>query len=762
MIASKFINSTNCNVFLTGRAGTGKTTFLHSIRQSTHKSAIVAAPTGIAAINAGGVTLHSLFQLPFGSFIPSEQYPGDIPPGLELNTPLSVSRNLKMHATKRNMLKKLELLIIDEVSMLRADLLDAIDTILRRVRWRRHLPFGGVQVLFIGDLQQLPPVVKDNEWQILREYYPTLFFFGAQVLRNNEPVYIELDHIYRQTDKKFISVLNNLRDSKMTSQDVELLNRHYKPGFTAAPGEGYVYLTTHNNKADKINRSELDKLPGKSFQYSANVEGTFDTHIFPVNPVLELKNDAQVMFIKNDTSGEQRFFNGKIGKVESLDKGAVKVGFPDGSPSVRVESHTWENKRYTLNTETNEIEEKVVGTFAHLPLKLAWAITVHKSQGLTFDRAIIDVSQAFAAGQIYVALSRLTSLDGLVLSKPFELQNIPREPALEAFIRQKAESRDLGQSLQAASLAYLGQEVRAAFDLRGLWADLDFHLRSYTKDAAHSKKQKHLEWAQALQADLGPVKAVGDKFLMQLNRILQSVSESMSADSEAHLHERVSAARGYFEPLLIGFSERIKTLADELKNEKKGVKKYIKELQDLEVLFYGQLQKCYKALGLIEAFQNDEELTKAGLNEPEHRDAIVVGGTGGGKKGFREKKRNEVEKRNNKPGNKPDQQSDKKAEKKIETKLLSLEMLNEGKTVEEIAEERALRVMTIETHLAHWIEQGVLEVGRFVPKEALEEITKGFEGLGTEFLKPVKELFEGKYDYGTLRFALAELRRIRE
>lgn len=745
-LASKFINSTRRHVFLTGRAGTGKTTFLQDLRVRTHKECIVAAPTGIAAINAGGVTLHSLFQLPFGAFFPSEQVPDGVGTDFGRNTPATLIRNLKMHTAKRNLLRKMELLIIDEVSMLRADLLDAIDTVLRQVRRNRHVPFGGVQILFIGDLQQLPPVVKKDEWEALRQYYPTLFFFGARALQAHEPVYLEMEHIYRQTDERFIAILNHLRSNQMTPEDVEMLNQCCNPGFTAAPGDGYVYLTTHNRKADAINRSELEKLPGEPLRFSAEVAGTFDAHAYPVHPVLALKKNAQVMFIKNDTSGEQRFFNGKIGRIEKLEEGGIKVAFPDDSPPVWVESHTWENKRYTLNAQTGEIEEKIIGTFAHFPLKLAWAITIHKSQGLTFDKAVIDVSQAFAAGQVYVALSRLTSLDGLILTSPFQRRDMPREPALEEFSRERIAEKELDAPLAAAALAFLAETVKNAFDFSTLVTEIDYHLRSYTRDAAHSKKQAHLPWAQALLADFRPVKTVADKFLRQLARILGAPPD----DNMAHLHERIDAARHYFEPVFAGFTERIGNHAALLKKEKKGVKQYIREIEHLEMQFYGQMQKICKAIALVKAFQADAELVKADLErppQPRREDQSPPPGAGKKKKG-----------RKSAPGaTGAPAPTGKKV--KTDTKIQSLQMFNQGKTIEEIAAERSLHVRTIQGHMAHWIRQGEIDIGQLVPQDALGEITRAFEEQDTRFLKPVHESLSGKYGYDLLQYAAAYLGR---
>ncbi len=744
-VASRFVNSTGRHVFLTGKAGTGKTTFLHAISRSTHKNTIVAAPTGIAAINAHGVTLHSLFQLPFGAFIPSDRFPGEEAPAFALHTPATLTRNMRMHGTKRDLLKKLELLIIDEVSMLRADLLDAIDSVLRRVR-RSNAPFGGVQMLFIGDLQQLPPVVKDAEWQVLQEFYPTCFFFSARVLAHDPPVYIELEKIYRQADETFISVLNHLRDNQLTPHDIEILNQYYRPGFSPAAGDGYVYLTTHNYKADCMNREALEGLPGKTYTYPAIVEGTFDENIYPVDPVLALKKNAQVMFVKNDPSGEGRFFNGKIGTVAALTDKEITVAFSDGTSPVTVERYSWENKRFALNKETGEIEEKVIGVFVHYPLKLAWAITVHKSQGLTFEKAVIDVSRAFAAGQVYVALSRLTSLDGLVLTAPFTHQNMMQEAALEKFAELKTDVKTLEQGLNADSIAYLRQAVTDAFDFKALRTELDFHVRTYTKDAVRSEKQKHLEWARGLCADLKPVKAVGDKFLNQLGRIFDSLEQPDTGQDFSFLIERIHAARNYFEPVFNDFSKKIAAQITELQAHKKKVKQYVNELKDLDLLFYGQVQKIYKAADLAAAAVDEKELTKADLQLPSRSDAVALACA-------ESEKTAAVRKGNTGAGGKKNgsyQQSD--------TWEKTLEMYNSGKPVHEIAAVRSLKLSTIYTHLARWVEEGEIDACRLVSKETLDEIAAAFKKAELSSLSAMKTQFEDKYDYNTLRLGLAFLR----
>jgi len=729
-LTSRFINQTNAHVFLTGRAGTGKTTFLRSITRLTHKDTIVAAPTGIAAINAEGVTLHSLFQLPFGAFIPVDEFHGNQAPGFEINTPRTLQRHMKMHAAKRAMIKKLELLIIDEVSMLRADLLDAIDTVLRRIRGR-SAPFGGVQVLFIGDLQQLPPVVKGAEWQVLKNYYTSPFFFEARALKDQPPVTIELETIYRQSDPAFIAILNRVRDGCLTEEDLEVLNRCHRPGFRAAPGDGSIYLATHNSMAERVNREELAQLPGPQFHYRAVIENAFDENSFPVEPVLTLKPRAQVMFIKNDPSGEQKFFNGRVGTVEELTPDAIKVGFPDGAPSIWVDTYTWENKRFTLNPESNTIESQVIGTFTHFPLKLAWAITVHKSQGLTFDKAIIDVSQAFAAGQTYVALSRLRSLDGLVLTAPFKRRDIAHDARLQSFMRQSKEPMALQTVLARASQAYLEEVVLDAFDFKPLCREIDYYLRTFTMKVKLSEKQKDLPWATLLADDLAPVCEIGERFRKELAAILRPERQA----GLTHVLVRVSAAKGYFEPILKGFSQNI-IEHSALLGQKKGVKQYVRELQGLELLFHGQLQKIYKALALVETHLNHGELTRAGLVLPEH---LQDAGT------MRQPAKAPT-------CSKPD---------KTDTKRITLDLYRTGKSIRAIATERGLTRTTIEGHLAHWVEQGDLAIAELVEDKALAEIAAAFEGRETLSLAPVKALLDDKYDYATLRLVAAHVRRQR-
>ena len=410
----RFINQTNKSIFLTGKAGTGKTTLLKQIIATTHKNTVVVAPTGIAALNAGGVTIHSMFQLPFATFLPDNKQVAQFSGTLKIENRDTLGRHFKMNATKRSIIRNMELLIIDEVSMVRADVLDAMDFMLKKVR-RNERAFGGVQVLFIGDLLQLPPVVKNEEWQMLRNYYNGMFFFHSHIIQQYPPLYIELDKIFRQTDSEFIHVLNNLRNNKITTSDIAILNQFVQPNFDLKKNKGYITLTTHNAKADTINAKSLEDLKEKQFTYSPEVVGDFPEKIFPLDEKLHLKVGAQVMFVKNDLNFDKQFFNGKMGVIKSLSRNEIMVHFPEENKTIEVERYEWQNIKYKLNENTKEVEEEVIGTFVHYPIKLAWAITVHKSQGLTFDKAALDVSQVFAPGQAYVALSRLRSLKGLVL-----------------------------------------------------------------------------------------------------------------------------------------------------------------------------------------------------------------------------------------------------------------------------------------------------------------------------------------------------------
>ena len=415
-VARFIVEKTDMSLFLTGKAGTGKTTFLREVVRYTKKKCIVLAPTGIAAVNAGAMTIHSFFQFGLGPFVQ-----GVIEP----------KSDFRINKSKLELIRHLQLLIIDEVSMVRADLMDHLDVELRRIR-RNSKPFGGVQLLMIGDLQQLPPIAHGGEDELLRQYYKTLYFFSSAALKSMKYSCIELKNVYRQTDRHFIDILNHARDCTLTSQDISDLNARYIPGFSPKPEDGYIRLMTHNRQVDYVNETELEKLDSKPYTFVAAVTGTFPEESYPTADSLTLKKGAQVMFIKNDP--ERRFINGTLGEVKSIDKNSIAVRLADSGMIIDVEPMEWQNIRYQFDEESKEISSKQIGRFKQYPLKAAWAITVHKSQGLTFDKAIIDVHAAFSPGQAYVALSRCRTLDGLVLSSPVSASVFMRDNAVDAYM----------------------------------------------------------------------------------------------------------------------------------------------------------------------------------------------------------------------------------------------------------------------------------------------------------------------------------------
>jgi len=736
IIARRFLNRTNRHLFLTGRAGTGKTTFLRAIVGETHKKAVIAAPTGVAAINAGGVTLHSLFQLPFGSYVPSDAYQfGDLP-GSEMYTPRSLMRKIRMHGSKRRLIQEIELLIIDEVSMLRADILDAIDRVMRSVRRQGQVPFGGVQVLFIGDLLQLPPVVKDGEWQILKEFYNSIHFFEAHALKEQPPLYIELEKIYRQSDPVFIRLLNHFRDHQVTDEDVKVLNSHYQPGFTPGNADGSIYLTTHNHIADNINRQALERLDGKSYSYEAEIDKEFREQQFPVDQVLELKEGAQVMFIKNDTSGYRQFFNGKIGTVTALGPEEVEVSFTDGSDPVVVEKHTWFNKKYKLNKVDNEIREEIAGSFTHYPLKLAWAVTIHKSQGLTFEKAIIDVERAFAPGQVYVALSRLTSLDGLVLTSPVPVSGFIRDTEISAFAATRPGKQEIDGILERETHLYIRNKLLQFFNFGDLAEAFSIHLRSYTKDEKRSARQRYKARMTEIESMVQPEISVAAKFSNEVN----GLTRNPDAGYLQILQNRLEAALGYFEPRLKAISGEITAVMKELEDAV-GVKQFTRELEELEGVFFSKLQALRKSVDLVASIRKNEELLKKEYVSREEQEmrSKTAEVTGKKKKGSKKGKA----------------KKSKGSSKKGDSALRSFEMFRGGKSVEEIAKERELKPGTVMNHMAEFVRQGEAELEELLDEEKIGEIREALSEHYKDSISPVKRALGPGYSYDEIRLVLA-------
>ena len=519
-----FVENTGRSIFLTGKAGTGKTTFLKTIVENSRKRPIVVAPTGVAAINAGGVTIHSFFQLPFTPYVP----------GSKLESKFDFGRE------KRKIIASIDLLIIDEISMVRADLLDAIDTVLRRFR-DHYLPFGGVQLLMIGDLAQLTPVVTAEDEQILKPYYDTPYFFGSKALQQIDYVTIQLDHVYRQQEMSFIDILNQIREGHPTPEALSILNSHCKPTFIPKPEEPYIRLTTHNQLANYYNDTELKKLSGRSYLFHAEISGTFPDFSYPTAETLELKQGAQVMFVKNDPSAEHLYYNGRIGRVTYVDTYKILVLCEGDNEAIEVEPLEWENTRYTLNEETREIETEVQGVFKQYPLRLAWAITIHKSQGLTFDRAIIDANQSFAPGQVYVALSRCRSLEGLVLASPLGTRAIINDERVDSYIAQQEEEaqKSIAQ-LPALKQEYERYLLLQLFDFRSLLYQQETMVRIFAEFFYHSHAS---------------LKQLQDQTLMDIKKSVIEIAgkwqQKISAMTFDQLHdeeflERVKRSATYF------------------------------------------------------------------------------------------------------------------------------------------------------------------------------------------------------------------------
>ena len=744
-LAAKFINLTARHIFLTGKAGTGKTTFLRNLTSLTHKKAVIVAPTGIAAINAAGVTIHSLFQLPFGTFLP--KVAPEITTQQHYHTPKSIVKHLNMNATKRRILLDLELLIIDEVSMLRADLLDAIDMVLRYIR-KNNAGFGGVQVLFIGDLHQLPPVVKNDEWNLLSQFYKSAFFFDALALAQNQPLYIELEKIYRQADDTFIHLLNNLRNNQVTDQDIALLKTYYKENYQPDLTENYITLTTHNNKADTLNKNSLKELDGKSYFYNAIVDKDFAESAYPVEKTLELKVGAQVMFVKNDPTGEQRFFNGKIAVVKKLSDEAIEV-LPDGARyNLILDKFTWKNIKYTTNKTTNEIEEEVAGTFTQFPLKLAWAITVHKSQGLTFDKAIIDIGDAFAPGQIYVALSRLRSLDGLILTSLIGNRGIRQDQNVTYFAKTKHEQEDLAVQLQKESDSFLKFSLLQSFNFEVLDNYVFEHVFSYTKDEKRSTKQTHLPWAVKLQQDLIALKVNADKFLKHIEKLfIAGNTKSLTL-----LLERTIAAENYFNPALAQMSDSIFELIEIAKTQKQ-TKEFLAELIDMEAMFYEQFKKIRKAKAMLEAAISGVELSKEDmkrlLHSAKREEQIKKAYTLPNKEEFRPPTDEFYSK------TKIVKKAKKSIAPKIDTKEVTLAMLKEGKTPIEIATARKMTQGTIEGHLAYFIAKQEINADQIIPAKKLAEIVATIVKLKTIKMNEIRDHLGRSYSFGEIKIAIA-------
>lgn len=812
-LAADFIQYTNRSVFLTGKAGTGKTTFLKHIRQTTIKQNAVVAPTGVAAINAGGVTIHSFFQLPFTPFIPAQKGFSKDETTLDKHALLS---RLKINNDRRKVFQQLELLIIDEISMVRADVLDAIDTVLRHYRNRMQEPFGGVQVLFIGDMFQLPPVVPNEEWAILSAFYNSPYFFDSKVIAQQEPVHIELNKIYRQSDQHFIDLLNMVRNNEMDEEGFIALNKLYKPAFQPGKDDGYITLSTHNYKADAINAEELTKLSEKGTNYKASVTGEFSEKSYPADETLQLKKGAQVMFIKNDK--EKRYYNGKIGVITELTGDTIKVLCKGESDAIEVQKEKWENIRYTLNNTSQQVEEDVVGSFEQFPLRLAWAITIHKSQGLTFEKAIIDAGAAFAPGQVYVALSRCTSMQGLVLKSQITANGLKSDPHILAFTRQKHSAAHLSSQLSSSRGMFERKTVHSIFSLADIMQQIEAVLQVVNAHET-SFNAETKQWLESIQVKLYTVASTAKKFETQL---VQLFATDKLAEEHDLLQQRITKAAGYFMPVLqavlqllpqspavtdsrtrateyneelnelhVQLSHKIYNLSlctegfslDEYNTQKNkftvkqlpvnaysaasnnyktdnphwGLYKQLKDLRDLIC------KEEDAPIYLIAKSETLDELSRYLPQTPEELKQV----SGFGKAKIHKygerflKIITDYSKQNNLSSNiqnknpKRERKEKEPGTVKADTKEETYKLHKDGKSIDAIAKERNLSTSTIEGHLAYYVQLGILNVHELVSKEKfvlIEPLTRVFEGGS---ITAIKTQLGESVSYGEIRLVLA-------
>lgn len=722
-MAAGFVNHTVQHLFLTGKAGTGKTTFLGYIRENTSKKMAVVAPTGVAAINAGGVTLHSFFQLPFGIFLPTRN-PVMATTGAEVVNESLLLKNIRFSSSKRQLLQELELLVIDEVSMLRADMLDAIDVILRSYRRNHDVPFGGVQMLYIGDLFQLPPVVNQKEWTVLKEYYKSPFFFDAQVLQRSPPLSIELKKIYRQTDAHFIRILNNIRNNAATAEDLFELHRQYNPSFIPPTEEHFITLTSHNQRADAINRNALLKLSAKAFQFRGTVKGDFSEKAFPAEELLDLKEGAQVMFIKNDKGAVRRFFNGKIGIVSRIEEDTIHVRFPGEADELELERETWKNIRYHYDREQDSIDEEELGSYTQYPVRLAWAITIHKSQGLTFEKAIIDAGESFAAGQVYVALSRLTALKGMVLKSKILADCIRTDERVLQFAAQTEDEDTMAMQLKEEQKKFVAHSLLQSFNWSKLLHALQVHCEEYEHRQMQGKHEAAL-WAEKLLKKARDQQSVALKFATQLEKILTTAA----ADNYAHLHERIEAATTYFAKTIDELIHEVEQHTQEWKIKAK-TKKYIKDLYVLKAVL------SRKKLSIGQTVHVTTGLAK-GLDAASLLNMVT-------------KRKKETEVINRDTAAKVTEARQPKGH----TRTLSLQMFREGKSIETIARDRGLSVTTIESHLAQLVTTGDIAIQELVPEDRIETIMEVIKTAAEPGVTALKTRLGEGITYGQIRAVL--------
>ena len=799
---------TDAHIFLTGKAGTGKTTFLKSLPAKTHKRMVVVAPTGVAAINAGGQTIHSFFQLPFGPQLPDG---ANLATDRRMETPSLQFQRITR--TKLKIMRTLDLLIIDEISMVRADVLDAVDAVLRRARHSTK-PFGGVQLLMIGDVHQLAPVAKPEEWELLAPYYKTVYFFGSHVLQKTDYLCVELDHIYRQHDNEFITLLNKVRDNQLDNECLQILNSRYIPDLK--PSEGYITLTTHNYQADDINNTRLSELNGKSLIFNAMIEGVFPQSLYPCKEDLELKIGAQVMFVKNDPNPEKAYYNGKIGKLTDYNENTGELTVTCGNEHIPVTPVRWQNLDYTLNESTQAIEEKEIGSFTQIPLRLAWAVTIHKSQGLTFDKLVVDARQAFAHGQVYVALSRCTSLEGLVLKTKLDAKTLVGDGIVDYFVEQMPEKEPSKEKVDTLRKAYELETILDLFDFR------DFYrlVGKIAKVVIDNRTLFEGELVQELSTIRDKSKTKLVDVSQKFEKQIRTLHSSALYESNPPLQERLQKGTTYFKEELTTQSDMMLKLPykTDNKNVNEQIEDALKQLREVVYVKKQCLSNCEqkfdvdryyktKAVSLLEFEQRDKSafsIKDAAMNKSKLYDVLVAWRSekaeeedaelykiipnktlkaiakekpvsmdalkeieGMGPKRLRTFGKDLVNMVRIFSGmvsledTSPEIEIPERITKKPKgtTFRITKQLIDQGMTVEEIASERNLTLSTIYGHIARFVEAGDYEAFRFVAKEKITVIEEYFRDTEDPSLGKAKEVLGDDYEFWELRIVQAEMNR---
>jgi hypothetical protein len=811
-LAYRFVTETSENIFLTGKAGTGKTTFLKYLKENATKNIVVAAPTGVAAINAGGVTLHSLFQLPFHPFLPTRTHKEDL------------LGKIRYNKQRQQLLRKMELLVIDEISMVRCDVMDAIDTILKSIRRNYDTPFGGVQLLCIGDLHQLPPVAQNHEWSILQEYYTTPFFFDSLAIKEQMPLLIELDKIYRQKEDSFVRLLNKVRNNQMDADDFEDLHMRYDPLFSPMPGEKYITLTSHNKQANEINQQKIENLFTNTFTYKAEIEKDFPEHIFPAEAALILKEGAQVMFLKNDAVA-RRYFNGKIGVVKLLEPNKIIVDC-DGI-DIEVGKDTWENSRYTLNRNDGKLEQETLGTFTQYPLRLAWAITIHKSQGLTFEKVMIDAGGSFSSGQVYVALSRCTSLEGIVLLSKLSAATLFSNDNVIKGQQSLTHKGSLAERFTGARQVFTQQLIAEIFSFTEAETYLALLLHHITQQQ-DKLNAGAVAWIENIKQHFISDKAVGLKFIDVVSGIMR---DEPVIENNATAQKRISDAANHFEPKFLTYQKVLQN--HPLLTEHKETANIINEpLQQLALSIYSviyYLQYCKQPFSVTSFLQHKLKFAQPKINlscyasgkkesytdvantelyntlkrwrdmkvEEEKiviymvanqatlkeiatylpltkKDLLQITGFGKAKVDkYGDDVLEAVEEYCSRTGTEtnmgalPSKASkekvvrEKNAVAKTDTKTISFNLYKEGKSIAEIAAERKLTIGSIETHLIPFITEGEIDINDIVPVKKQELIVAAVAIHGAQSHTTIIKNLPGDITYGEIKMVLAA-RKIKE